>query len=72
MIETAVKSKVELILEEFKKTKNKTQLIKFIADKHNRSAQGIKNNWFYGFNTIPAELQEQVLVDMLQYNQDHD
>lgn len=61
-------NKVGLILEEFDKAKNKTQFIKHMAEKFNRSAQGIKNNWFYGFNTFPKELQDDILKESKKYN----
>lgn len=63
---------IDQILVEFKASKNKTALIKHIAVKFNRSAQGIKNNWFYGFGCIPTELVDDVLAEVTQWNLDHE
>lgn len=69
MIAEQEKTTTELILEEFKNCRGtKQDFIKHIAEKFNKNRQGVRNNWFYGMQVFPADLQEQILAEAKLYN----
>lgn len=68
MIAEKEQTTTELILAEFDKAKVKTKFIKHIAEKFDRNAQGVRNNWFYGLQIFPKDLQEQILIECKNFN----